>query len=281
MTVVAPSAVETGRTSRPRRFAMCPPRYFAVSYSINPWMQPARPVDQARAQAQWETLRATYVRLGHEVVDIPPVAGLPDLVFAANAGIVIDGRALASRFRHAERSGEEQVFIDWFRAQGLTTAQAGPCNEGEGDYLVTDAGILAGSGFRSDTHAWREVATFFDRPVIPLELVDPRFYHLDTALAVLDGTTVAYWPGAFSAASGAALRHFFPDAILATEADAVAFGLNACSDGRHVVLAAGATGLIAELAARGFVPVPVELSELQKAGGAAKCCTLELRGPTL
>src|SRR4051794_10287053 len=248
MTVVAPSAVGTGRTARPRRFAMCPPRYFAVSYAINPWMQPARPVDRARAQAQWEALRATYVGLGHEVVDIPPVPGLPDLVFAANAGIVLDGRALASRFRHAERTGEEAVFIDWFRAQGLTTAQAALCNEGEGDYLVTEAGILAGSGFRSDTEAYREVAAYFDRPVVPLELVDPRFYHLDTALAVLDGTTVAYWPGAFSAASGAALRRFFPDAILATEADAVAFGLNACSDGRHVVLAAGATALMDRLA---------------------------------
>jgi N-dimethylarginine dimethylaminohydrolase len=277
MTFLAPSGVGAGRTVRPRRFAMCRPRYFEVSYTINPWMQLSRPVDRALALRQWEELRATYVRLGHRVDDIAPEPGLPDLVFAANAGLVIGGRALASRFRHDERRAEEAVFVDWFRARGLLTRQATLCNEGEGDYLVTSRGILAGSGFRSDTDAHREVAAFFGRPVIPLTLVDPRFYHLDTALAVLDDETIAYWPGAFSPASRAVLRRRFPDAVEASEDDAVAFGLNACSDGRHVVMAAGATGLARRLAGRGFEPVLVETSELQKAGGSAKCCTLELR----
>lgn len=277
MTVLDPSAVRPDRTARPRRYAMCPPRFFTVSYSINPWMQPAVPVDRDRALRQWQTLRDTYVALGHQVEDIEPAPGLPDLVFAANAGLVIDGRALASRFRHPERTGEEAVFLEWFRARGYETRQAALCNEGEGDYLVTASGILAGSGFRSDTDACREVAEYFGRPVVPLTLVDPRFYHLDTALAVLDDDTVAYWPGAFSAPSQAVLRRRFPDAVIATEADAAAFGLNACSDGRHVVLAAGATVLAGRLAAHGFEPVPVDTSELQRSGGSAKCCTLELR----
>ena len=278
MTVVAPSTSPSARTARRLHVAMCPPVHFAVTYSINPWMEPSRGVDRALALRQWEALRATYVRLGHEVVEIPPVPGLPDLVFAANAGLVVDGRALASRFRHPERAGEEPVFVDWFRRQGLPTRQAALTNEGEGDYLVAGDVILAGSGFRSDTDAYREVASTFDRPVLPLRLVDPRFYHLDTALAVLDDDTIAYWPGAFAPESRAALARRFPDAVLATEADALAFGLNACSDGRHVVLAEGADGLGAQLAARGYVPIPLDLSELQKAGGSAKCCTLELRG---
>jgi N-dimethylarginine dimethylaminohydrolase len=218
------------------------------------------------------------VRLGHDVVDIPPAPGLPDQVFTANAGLVVDGRVLASRFRHPERTGEEAVFLDWFHGQGLATRQAAMTNEGEGDYLVAGDLILAGSGFRSDTEAYREVAAYFDRPVLPLRLVDPRFYHLDTALAVLDDDTIAFWPGAFAPESRAALHRQFPGALVATEDDAVAFGLNALSDGRNVVLAGGATGLIAQLAGRGFEPVPLDLSELHKAGGSAKCCTLELRG---
>ena len=115
------------------------------------------------------------------------------------------------------------------------------------------------------------------RPVVPLELVDPRYYHLDTALAVLDDATVAWLPEAFSPASGAVLRARFPDAVVADPADAAVLGLNAVSDGRHVVLPAQATALAAALAERGFVPVPVDLSELLKGGGGPKCCTLEVR----
>jgi N-dimethylarginine dimethylaminohydrolase len=279
MTLLAPSDLGPGRVVRPRHFAMCPPRFFEVSYSINPWMQPAREVDPALAMRQWQAVRDTYVRLGHRVDDIAPVPGLPDMVFTANAGLAMAGKALVSRFRHPERSGEEAAFRDWFRARGFETAQAGLCNEGEGDYLVTSGGILAGSGFRSDTEACREVATFFHRPVVPLALVDPRFYHLDTALAVLDDDTIAYYPAAFSPESRALLQRRFPGAVLATEEDAMAFGLNACSDGRNVVLAAGATRLADRLAERGFDPVLVDTSELQKAGGSAKCCTLELHPP--
>ena len=121
------------------------------------------------------------------------------------------------------------------------------------------------------------MAEFFGRPVVALELVDERFYHLDTALAVLRPGLVAYWPGAFSAASTAALSELFPDAIIATEADAVAFGLNACSDGSTVVMASGAPALAAAIRNRGLLVVELDTSELQKAGGSVKCCTLEIR----
>jgi N-dimethylarginine dimethylaminohydrolase len=277
MAVALPSTfATTGHVPR-RRLAMCPPTYFAVSYSINPWMHPHRPVDPERALRQWQELRDTYVELGHEVMEIPAHPGLPDLVFTANAGLVIDGRALVSRFRHAERTGEEEVFYDWFTAQGYRTEQASLTNEGEGDYLVTGDVVLGGSGFRSDTWSYREVGRTFSRHVVPLRLIDPRFYHLDTALAVLDEQTVAYWPGAFSVRSRQELAHRFPNAVIASEADAVSFGLNAFSDGSHVVLSTGATGLIHQLERRGFIPVPVDLSELHKSGGSVKCCTLELR----
>jgi N-dimethylarginine dimethylaminohydrolase len=121
------------------------------------------------------------------------------------------------------------------------------------------------------------VTSAFGLPVISLRLTDPRFYHLDTALAVLDDTTAAYYPAAFDAAARAALASRFPELIEASEADAAVLGLNAVSDGRHVMLPVQAAGLTARLAAAGFEPVPVDMSELRKAGGGPKCCTLELR----
>ena len=256
---------------------MCPPEYFDVRYAINPWMDRARPVDTARALRQWEILRRTYLDLGHTVDVIPALPGLPDMVFAANGGLVIDGRAMSARFAHAERTAEGPAYLAWMRAAGLDATEARHVNEGEGDFLTVGGLVLAGTGFRTTTAAHAEAQELFGRRVVSLELVDPHFYHLDTALAVLDEETVAYYPQAFGPGSRAALRSLFPDALLATAADAAVLGLNAVSDGRHVVLAAQATGLMGPLRERGFEPVPVDLTELLKAGGGIKCCTLELR----
>ncbi len=136
--------------------------------------------------------------------------------------------------------------------------------------------MLAGTGFRTDHRAHDEVQELFGVPVISLQLVDPRFYHLDTALAVLGDDDIAYYPEAFSPGSRAVLQRLFPDAVLADEQDAVVLGLNAVSDGRHVVLPAAAHGLAEQLRDRGYVAIGVDLSELLKAGGSVKCCTLEI-----
>ena len=260
-----------------RRYLMCPPEHFDVCYSINPWMEPEKPTDGGLALAQWERLINLFLGLGHQVEQICPVPGLPDMVFAANGATMVDGRVLSARFRHPQRADEGPAYADWFRRHGYEVHEAEHINEGEGDYLVTGSRILAGSGFRTDPLSHTEAARFFGRPVQSLTLVDPRFYHLDTALAVLDSDEIMYYPQAFSAASQAVLRELYPDAILATDADAEVFGLNAVSDGRHVLLASQASNLIEELWARGFVPIGIDLSELLKSGGSAKCCTLELR----
>jgi len=265
------------RTATPRRYLMCRPTHFDVVYSINPWMQPGKPTDTGLALLQWDRLRRLYLRLGHRVEVIEPVPGLPDMVFAANAATVVGGRVLSARFRHAERAAEAPAYLRWFRERGYPVREAEHVNEGEGDYLVTGERILAGTGFRTDTSSHAEAQRFLGLPVVTLTLVDPRFYHLDTALAVLDHEEVMYYPPAFSADSRAVLRELYPDAILGTDADAEVFGLNAVSDGRHVVLPHQATGLIAQLRDRGFVPVGVDLSEFLKSGGSAKCCTLEIR----
>jgi N-dimethylarginine dimethylaminohydrolase len=257
---------------------MCRPEHFEVTYAINPWMDVTRGADRGLALQQWETLRQIYLGLGHQVDLITPEPGLPDMVFAANGGLLFEGSALGARFSHAERGPEGHAYLKWLTAAGLEgVRQPVAVNEGEGDFLVVGDMVLAGTGFRTDPQAHREVQEFFGVPVISLQLVDPRFYHLDTAVAVLDDENIAYYPQAFSPGSLSVLRRLFPDAILATEEDAVVLGLNAVSDGRHVVLPDTALDLAAQLRARGYEPIGVDLSELLKAGGSVKCCTMEIR----
>jgi N-dimethylarginine dimethylaminohydrolase len=260
-----------------RTYLMCPPEFFTVEYAINPWMQTGESVDPVRAADQWAALRATFTSLGHAVHTVAPVPGLPDMVFAANAGLVIDGQALGARFRYPQRAAEAEAYRDWFTEHGYRFTAAAAVNEGEGDLACTSAVVLAGHGFRSDEAASAQVAEVFGRPVISLRLTDPRFYHLDTALVVLDDDTAAYYPPAFDDAGRAALAAQFTELIEAKDEDAEVLGLNAISDGRHVVLPAQATSLAAQLAAAGFEPVPVDMSEFRKSGGGPKCCTLELR----
>ncbi|MGY4101127.1 dimethylargininase [Nocardia sp. R16R-3T] len=278
--------IAPARQPSPRRFVMCRPDHFDVCYSINPWMNPREPVDRALALAQWETLRATFEHYGHRVDVVPGEPGLPDMVFAANSGLIVGDRAMSARFTHAERAAEGPAYHRWFAQQGLVElVGAQETNEGEGDFLLVGERMLAATGFRSSIAAHREVERYFELPVVSLELVDPRFYHLDTALMVLDDTNVAYFAPAFSAASQAILAEFYPDAILATDADAVVLGLNGVSDGLNVFISSRADNLASELRAQGYNPVGVDLSELLKAGGGVKCCTLELhedprRAPT-
>lgn len=259
-----------------RQYLMCRPTHFAVNYVINPWMDPTTPVDRELAMRQWNALRETYLALGHRVHEIDPIPGLPDMVFAANGATVVDGIAYGAQFRYPQRAAEAAAYLRWLTAFGFKGHPAKELNEGEGDLLLTDRFLLAGTGFRTDHAAHAEAQEVFGRPVVTLQLVDPYYYHLDTALTVL-GDTIAYLPEAFSESSQRVLAQLFPDAIAASKLDAAVLGLNAVYDGSHVVLPAQATDLAEQLRQRGLTPVPVDLSELLKAGGGPKCCTLELR----
>ncbi|MEB3021397.1 arginine deiminase family protein [Mycolicibacter sp. MYC098] len=255
---------------------MTPPTFFTVRYVINPWMDTAVPVDTATAVAQWAVLRDTFRRLGHAVDEIAPVPGLPDMVYAANAALIVNDTAVIARFRHHQRAGESWAYARWLRAHGYTTVCTDHIQEGQGDLMLVGSMVLAGNGFRTAPQAPAEIARLVRLPVVGLELTDPRFYHLDTALAVLDDTTIAYYPAAFTAEARATLTELFPDAIVVAGADAHVLGLNAVSDGLHVIHPAPATGFADQLHRAGFVPIGLDLSELLKGGGAAKCCTLEV-----
>jgi N-dimethylarginine dimethylaminohydrolase len=266
---------------RKRTYLLCRPEHFDVEYAINAWMDTTVPVDTALAMKQWEVLRETLLGLGHDVHLLTPRAGLPDMVFAANGGLVVDGMVYGARFRHSQRAAEAVEHRAFYEAHGWTFVAPSETNEGEGDfaYLPEAYGglILAGYGFRTEPTAHAQAQEALNRPVISLRLIDPRFYHLDTALAALDDRTIAYFPGAFSIATRRVLAQLFPDAVIADEVDALAFGLNLVSDGRNVVLNSDATDMAAKLDAAGYHPAQVDLSELKKGGGGVKCCVAELR----
>jgi len=283
MTLIEPSPSAPARVASKRTVLMCRPDFFTVVYRINPWMDPALPTDTSLAVRQWETLYNTYLDLGFDVKLVDPIDGLPDMVYAANGGFVLDGIAYGASFTHPERQPEGPAYMKWFGDNGFEVRVPENINEGEGDFLLVGDVILAGTGFRSASNSHEELAEIFGRPVITLTLINPSFYHLDTAIAVLDpapgyeNPNIAYLPSAFDEASLQILRERYPDAILVNEEDAAVLGLNSFSDGLNVVIASRAKDFERQLKERGYNPIGVDLSELLLGGGGVKCCTLELR----
>jgi N-dimethylarginine dimethylaminohydrolase len=284
MTMTDASTVAPQRHASRRSLLMCRPEYFTVSYRINPWMHPEDPTDTTLAVTQWEVLYQTYLDLGFDVQLVEPIEGLPDMVYAANGGFVLDNIAYGASFTYPERQPEGPAYMDWFGANGYQVRIPENVNEGEGDFLLVGDVILAGMGFRTASKSHEELAEIFGRPVITLNLVNPSFYHLDTAVAVLDpspaageAANIAYLPSAFDEPSLAILRERYPNAIIVTEEDAAILGLNSYSDGYNVVIAARAKDFERQLREHGYNPIGVDLSELLLGGGGVKCCTLELR----
>lgn len=262
-----------------KKILMCAPTHFDVEYEINPWMHRDNRVDHAAALAQWQALYDIYTRrLGWSVQLLDPQAGWPDLVFTANGGLVIDGKVLLPCFRHPERQGETPFFEAWFRANAYADVLA-PLHdfEGEGDALPWNDLIFAGYPWRSDQLAHQLLAERFGRKVVGLQLVDARFYHLDTAFTIVNSSTVALYAPAFTAESVERVRALVPHVVLASREDAEAYGLNALSDGRNIVLSDRAVGLAEQYRAMGLEVWPTPIGEFQKSGGGVKCLSLELR----
>jgi N-dimethylarginine dimethylaminohydrolase len=274
------------------QFLMTDPAAYEVGYEINPWMRPDawRQDPQGglrRAKAASQALRAAVEAEGGHVAMIPAVPGQPDLVFPANAAVVLDRKVLLARFRHPERQGEEAPFRAMFEAlqrcgvvDRIVDLPAGLFQEGAGD-AIWDAGrqhFWTGWGPRSDRAAGAVVAATFGQRVVSLKLATPQFYHLDTCFCPLSGGEVLYYPAAFDDASLAAIRrHVAPEQRIEAEAaDAAAFCVNAVNIGHTIVMARPPETLRRRLEARGYRVVAVDLSPFMLSGGAAYCMTLRL-----
>ena len=261
---------------------MCEPRFFEVCYVINPWMEGnLGKVNRELAKEQWENLYGIVSRLA-SVSLIEPVSGLPDMVFTANAGLARGKEFIVSSFRHAERQPEAKLFENYFTSRGYNVRhlQENTIFEGAGDALFDSLGKLwVGSGIRSESHALAGIIEALNVEACRLELVDPHWYHLDTAFCPLPGGQVLAYEKAFAKKSVEAIRNAFGnDVIWVSEQDAENFACNAISIGQSVILHRVSAELKSVLAQRGFEVIEADVSEFMKSGGACKCLTLGLNG---
>ncbi|HQX52997.1 MAG TPA: arginine deiminase-related protein [Planctomycetaceae bacterium] len=267
-------------TSPVPRILMCPPDHFGIEYEINPWMNRTHPVCHESAVRQWESLRSRLSSLGAVIEIIEPHPHLPDLVFTANAALIVRRKAVVSRFRYPQRQGEEPYFAERLETLGFHVIHLPDDEyfEGAGDALFCGDSLFAGYRIRSSARSLQHVAALIGEQVIPIELVDDRFYHLDTCFCPVNSTTAIWFPAAFDEYGRQVIRASVPNLISLTESEAEHFAANAVVIGRHVITNIGCPQLHKQLRDQGFEPVATPLGEFVKAGGSAKCLTLRLDG---
>jgi N-dimethylarginine dimethylaminohydrolase len=258
---------------------LCPPTHYEVAYSINPWMDPTVEVDRVLAWRQWSRFADGLERHGVKLELIEPAPGCPDMVFLGDAGIVLGDQFLCSRFRHPERMAESDHYTRAFGALGYRVIQpyAGAVLEGLGDITIHGRRAILGHGPRSNRtgfDAFRSFAPWVE-VIAEVELPDPRFYHLATAVAFLDADTLLFYPGAFTPDGRARLERAVPRAIAVGERDIMEHqACNCFVLGNTVMLDGCSAALERELAACGFRVEVYPMSELKKGGGSLRCLVL-------
>jgi N-dimethylarginine dimethylaminohydrolase len=266
--------------SRQPRILMCPPDYYGIEYEINPWMSRQTQADPVRASAQWTALRGVLEEAGAKTLLVDPQPGLPDLVFTANAALIYRDQAVLARFRYPQRQGEERHDEAWLAAAGFSVRHLaeGVFFEGAGDALFCGDTLFAGYRIRSDVGGHQQIGAMFGCRVIPLELVDPYYYHLDTCFCPLAPGVALYYPGAFDDYGRRALAEAVGELIPVSVDEARRFACNAVVVGRTVITNTACPELHAALRLRGYDRRETPLDEFVKSGGSAKCLTLRLDG---
>ena len=258
---------------------MCPPDHYGIEYEINPWMSRSHAADARLAQQQWAGLKSLLESLGATIELLDPVPGLPDLVFTANAGLVFHDTVYLSRFRYPERRRETPVDAAWFRTHGFDVREVTPGDfEGAGDALFVGETLVAGYLVRSDAGVHQWLGAQLGCPVLPVQLVNTRYYHLDTCFCPLNESTALWYPPAFDEYGQKAIQACVPNLFKVRDDEAARFACNAVVIGRNVALNSGCPHLESQLRTIGYTPHATPLDEFIKAGGSAKCLTLRLDG---
>jgi N-dimethylarginine dimethylaminohydrolase len=259
---------------------MCPPDFYGIHYEINPWMDMSRQAEHAVAVDQWQALYEHIIAAGAKVSLLESIEGLPDLVFTANAGMIYRNQALLSRFRHRQRQGEEPYNRKWLSENGFEVVDVPEhfSFEGAGDALFCGDTLYAGYRMRSDAAGHQEIGRMLGCRVIPVELVNARYYHLDTCFCPLAPGEAIWYRHAFDDYGQRAICEHVPKLIEVEQAEAERFACNAVVIGRGVITNTGCDRLHAVLIERGYEPIATPLDEFVKAGGSAKCLTLRLDG---
>lgn len=257
--------------AKPNHLIMSPPDYFDIEYSINPWMNLDNKVDPVRAKVEWQALKSTYTNLGLQVDLIPPVKGLPDLVFTTDHGKWIGNTFYLSNFRYSERQKEQTITIPWYQKQKIKTLQVpSPCLMEGGDVLVEYGYVFVGYGFRTSIETVEYLSGTTRLPTIALELVNQNFYHLDTCFLPISPDTAFYYPPAFSASSLKALKSHFDLLLPLSSHEAEGFACNSVIIGKTVLCQPNPT-FEQQLNDLGLTPLTLEMHEFNKSGGGIHC----------
>lgn len=261
-----------------RRYLMCPPKHFGVLYEINPWMSREVQADPERSHEQWTTLVTKLLGAGADVESMAPRKGLPDMVFTANAGVVWGNRFVPSRFTHPERGGEEPHYRRWFDAQGMEIVDLPnhPLFEGAGDALPFRDRFLAGYRSRSEFDSHTALAKVLDVEVLSVELVDPRFYHVDLTFCPLDDRHALIVPEAWDDYGRTVVRELVPEPVVLEPEESLQFSANSVVIGSTIVMPACSVRLGRELERLSFDVCVSPVDEFLKAGGGVRCLTLAL-----
>lgn len=266
-----------------RRYLMCPPQHFGVLYEINPWMHREVAVAADAAVEQWHRLVDNLRGAGATVEVMEPRAEVPDLVFTANAGLVNGGQFVPSHFRHLERQPETPFNREWFAARGwrVDALPEELRHEGAGDALpFTDKSgrtvLLSGYSFRSDATAAYELSGLLGCPVWPVELVDPRLYHLDLTFCPLDERRAIVAPSGWDTYGRKVVESLVPEPLVLDEDEALSFCANSVVVDSSVVMPRVPPRVGRQLEAWGFTVVESPVDEFLKAGGGCRCLTLAL-----
>ncbi|CAL2031728.1 unnamed protein product [Caenorhabditis brenneri] len=261
-----------------KRVLMVPPKHFTVEYTINPWMGGV--VDKQKAHQQWDSLKSAIEKAGVQVLTMEQTQGLPDQVFVCNSGLVYDDKVYLSRFRHKERTGEQPLYLEWFKKNNIATIGEGyeEIFEGGGDAVFSDRNTLwAGYGERSSKSVYERIKALGKFDIVLCDMILPNFYHLDTCFAPVDETSALYYPPAFSEATNKEILRRLPNSIAVSEAEANAFVCNAITIRDTVISPIGVSQDTKKaLKTRGKQVEEVDMSEFMKSGGACQCLVLRL-----
>ena len=263
------------------KYLTCSPDYFGIQYEINPWMDKNNESNHQKSQTQWDTLQQAIVDAGGKTINIDPQPDLPDLVFTANAGLILKDleKVILSSFKHQERNGEEPFFEKFFENHGFTVIKPNGNFEGAGDALFLDETLICGTGFRSDLETYKQLLNDGHLDEVKFKivnLVDNRFYHLDTCFCPLNDKDYLIYPGAFDEVSLENIRELSGNEICVPENEAAMFACNAVLVDETVILPNGCPKTIEQLLDFGYKVSTVEMTEFMKSGGACKCLTLKL-----
>lgn len=267
-----------------KKVLMCKPSFFRVDYQINPWMKPGS-VNQVKALEQWQNLVDVYQKHGIDVTILDQKESFPDMVFAADQGLIIenlnkDKRSLIlSNFRYPQRQGESQVYANWFKENNLQIKNLPEelFFEGGGELLYWKQKYFIGQGFRNSSNIANYLQQNFELDLISLDLINDKFYHLDTCMFVLNDETVFYYPPAFSEISIKKIKSLIKNPIQFTAEEVQNFAANSVLSQETVFVQAGSPSFVKKLEDLGYKIVQVDVSEFVKSGGGIHCLTFELQ----